>query len=114
MTVGEVEEFLWTLSTCLEGRIGDWRLRFGGALVSVRVDPDSDQVTISAPIAFEASQELPGHASPTGVRYSRDGSRIVAACAARLSHLTMNGLQTAFQRVVDGARQPAPSIRGDT
>lgn len=80
MTIGEVEEFLWTLSTCLEGQIGDWRVRFGGALVSVRVDHCAGQITISVPEA-----------------------RVVVH--APLSPLTINDLQSVFQRVVDRAQK---------
>lgn len=80
MTIGEVEEFLWSLSTCLEGQIGDWHLRFGSSLVSVRVDQRGDQITISAP------------ATSAGV-------------ATPLSPLTINDLQSVFQRVVDRAQK---------
>jgi hypothetical protein len=80
VTIGEVEEFLWSLSTCLEGQIGDWQLRFGGSLVSVRVDQTTNQITVSAP-----------------------GTDITVA--SPLSPLTVNGLQVAFQRVVDSAQE---------
>ncbi|MFZ5875027.1 MAG: hypothetical protein ACOYXU_01340 [Nitrospirota bacterium] len=89
MTIGEVEEFLWSLSTCLEGRIGDWQLRFGGSLVSVRVNQTADQITISAPTT-------------------------TITVATPLSRLAVNELQAAFQRVVDQAQgrvrtdRPAP------
>ncbi|MFZ5863775.1 MAG: hypothetical protein ACOYXR_13150 [Nitrospirota bacterium] len=86
MTIGEVEEFLWTLSTCLEGQIGDWHLRFGGALVSVRVDQHGDQITISTPAS-------------------------TVAVAVPLSSLTINDLQAVFQRVVDRAQQTVRTDR---
>ncbi|HET8760466.1 MAG TPA: hypothetical protein VFN94_05335 [Nitrospiria bacterium] len=96
MTIGEIEEFLWSLSTCLEGEIGNWRLRFGGAWVSVRADPDADEVVISAAVS--------GHES-----IARRGSPASATTTARLSVLTINALQAAFQHVVDLAHQTARS-----
>jgi hypothetical protein len=96
MTIGEVEEFLWSLSTCLEGEIGDWRLRFGGAWVSVRVDPDADEVVINAVISDQAP-------------IARRGSPASAAATAALSGLTINDLQAAFQRAVDLAHRAADS-----
>jgi hypothetical protein len=88
MTIGEVEEFLWSLSTCLEGQIGDWQLRFGGSLVSVRVDQTADQITISAPATD-------------------------IAVASPLSPLTVNELQAAFQRVVDSAQERGRTRRSE-
>jgi len=105
MTIGEVEEFLWSLSTTLEGEIGNWQIRYNGALVSVRVDPATDGISIRAPIAFPSAPALRDHTSSVGVRYVEDGSKVHAAFAAQLSPLTMNGLQAAFQQVVDQARQ---------
>jgi hypothetical protein len=105
MIIGEVEEFLWSLSTCLEGQIGDWYLRFGGSLVSVRVDSITDQITISAPVTA---------ASPTAGRDGRVEPAGRVAVSAPLSTLTVNELQAAFQRVVDHAQRgvrtgrPAP------
>lgn len=96
MTIGEVEEFLWTLSTCLEGQIGDWQLRFGGSLVSVRVDQTADQITISAPVTAETSVD---------VGDDRRESGKPVAVSAPLSPLTVNDLQSVFQRVVDRAQK---------
>jgi hypothetical protein len=92
MTIGEVEEFLWSLSTCLEGQIGDWQLRFGGSLVSVRVDQTADQITVSAPVTAATSVD--------GGDDRRESGRPVAVSAA-LSRLTVNNLQAVVQRVVD-------------
>ena len=108
MTIGEVEEFLWTLSTCLEGQIGDWRICFGGTTVSVRVDPDIDRVTISAPVEFPRTPSLRDYVSPAGVRDHSVGSELHATLAARLSDLVVNGLQAGFQQVVDYAHQSPP------
>jgi hypothetical protein len=109
VTIGEVEEFLWTLSTCLEGQIGDWRVRFGGTTVSVRVDPDTDRVVLSAPVEFSPTPLLRDCVSPAGVRYHSVGSELRATLTAQLSNLGMNGLQAGFQQVVDCAHQPPPA-----
>lgn len=105
MTIGEVEEFLWSLSTTLEGEIGNWHVRFGGTTVSVRVGTAADHVTISAPIAFTPTPMIRGSTSSAGIQYRRDGTDARAVFDARLSLLTMNGLQAAFQQVVDSAVQ---------
>jgi hypothetical protein len=109
MTIGQVEEFLWTLSTCLEGQIGDWQIRFGGTSVSVRVVLDADGLVISAPIAFSPTPALREYTSPSGVRYQADASHVRATLTTRLSELSMNRLQAGFQHVVDCAqRRPDP------
>lgn len=105
MTIGEVEEFLWSLSTTLEGEIGNWQIRFSNAVVSVRADPAADRLAISAPITFFPTPALQGSTSPAGVRYQRDGTDVRAVFATRLSSLAMNGLQAGFQQVVDSAKQ---------
>ncbi len=96
MTIGEVEEFLWSLSTCLEGQIGDWQLGFGGSLVSVRVDQTTDQITVSAPVTAATSVDVGDDRRETG--------RPVAVSAV-LSRLTVNNLQAVFQRVVDRSQR---------
>lgn len=106
MTIGEVEEFLWTLSTCLEGEIGNWHIRFSGATVSIRVSPDADRVKISAPITFPRTPALTGYTSLAGVGYEHGGTKVHAVFVAPLSTLTMNGLQAHFQQVVDCAQKP--------
>ena len=106
MTIGEVEEFLWTLSTCLEGEIGDWHIRFGGTTVSIRVNPGADLVVISAPIAFPLTPTPEDYASPSGVRYKAEGPETRAMLVTRLSELRMGGLQAGFQQVVDHAQKP--------
>jgi len=108
MTIGEVEEFLWTLSTCLEGQIGDWYIRFGGTTVSIRVDLDADRVAISAPVAFSPTPDLGDYMSPAGVRYHRAGTELRATLSPRLSNLAIKELQAGFQQVVDCAQRPHP------
>ncbi len=105
MTIGEVEEFLWSLSTTLEGEIGNWQIRFSNATVSVRVDPEADLLAISAPITFLPTPALQGYVSPAGVGYQRDETDVRAVFATHLSSLAMNGLQAGFQQVVDCARK---------
>jgi hypothetical protein len=105
MTTNEVEEFLWTLSTCLEGEIGNWRIRFGGVAVSVRVDRTADRLEVSAPIASSRAPGTRAEVSGCGIRFLRRGSEVRAVFAARLSELTINGLQAGFQHVVVGAAE---------
>jgi hypothetical protein len=109
MTIGEVEEFLWTLSTCLEGEIGDWRIRFGGVTVSVRADQVADRLEVSVPIASSLESAIRPRPAPADIRFLRDGSDVRAVFAARLSEMTINGLQAGFQRVVDSCRPPNAS-----
>jgi hypothetical protein len=103
MTINEVEEFLWTLSTCLEGEIGHWRIRFGGVAVSVRVDRAADRLEVSAPIASSRDRSTRAEVSRSGIRFQRRGSEVRAVFAAQLAELTINGLQAGFQHVVVGA-----------
>jgi hypothetical protein len=109
MTVGEVEEFLWSLSTCLEGEIGNWRLRFGGSRVSVCVNRDADEVAISATSDAGESFALRTDSADDDVRSACHGSAMTAAMTASLSRLTIKTLQAAFQQVVDRAHQPNQS-----
>jgi hypothetical protein len=109
MTIGEVEEFLWTLSTCLEGEIGNWQIRFAGVSVAVRIDTHGDRVAISAPTTFPWGSELRRWASSAGVRYHLDRTEVHAVLLTRLSKLTISDLQAGFQQVVDSAKEPPPS-----